>query len=281
MRILTHSGFFIHQEEGYVLTDASHLLLKDNVYGISSFPLMILHPNMMKPCESLSAWFKNEDPTPCNTAHKMMAWNLFEDDPRLNYIFNEAMASDSRFVENIMIKKCGNVFEGLKSLVDVGGGTGTLAKAIVKEFPDLECIVLDLPNVLVGLQDDDKLKYVGGDMFQEVPSANAVLLKWVLHDWNDEECIQILERCKDAITKDNIKGGKVIIIDCVMGNKNGCDEIDGSLEAQLLFDVEMMTLATGKERTEKEWSELFSGAGFRQYKIYSILGARSLIEVYP
>ncbi|KAM7270984.1 hypothetical protein ACFE04_030198 [Oxalis oulophora] len=288
MRILTHSGFFSQifflvdniQEEGYVLTDASRLLLKDNLFCVSPFSLMILDPNMMKPWDSLSTWFRNDDPTPFHTAHTKMVWNLMEDDPKLNKTFNDAMDCDTHFVESIVIKQCRSVFEGLKTLVDVGGNTGTLAKAIVKEFPNLECIVLDLPHVVAGLQ-DNKLKYIGGDMFQEVPSANAVLLKWILHDWSDEECIQILSRCKDAITRNNGIVGKVIIIDAVVGFKNGCEEIEGSLEAQVLFDMEMLALLTGKERSEKEWEKLFLSAGFYHYKIYPILGARSLIEVYP
>ncbi|MBA0820075.1 hypothetical protein Gohar_019686 [Gossypium harknessii] len=58
------------------------------------------------------------------------------------------MASDDRLVNSILIDKCKKVFKGLNSLVDVGGGTKTLSKAIVDAFPHLECIVLDLPHVV-------------------------------------------------------------------------------------------------------------------------------------
>lgn len=70
-----------------------------------------------------------------------------------------------------------------------------------------------------------------------------------------------------------------MIVDMVVvENKKGDDE---SIETQLSFDMLMMILVKGRERTEKEWAKLFVDAGFRDYKISPILGLRSLIEVYP
>jgi hypothetical protein len=100
-------------------------------------------------------------------------------------------------------------------------------------------------------------------------------MQWILHDWNDEECVRILKNCKDAISKKG-KQGKVIIIDMVVEKGNG-----KLVETQLFFDMLMMVLASGKERTEKEWIKLISSAGFNDYKITPILGLRSLIEIYP
>ncbi|KAM7275326.1 hypothetical protein ACFE04_017192 [Oxalis oulophora] len=291
MRLLVHTGFFAQQnvclstsdskEEGYVLTTTSYLLLKDNPLSASPFSLMVLDPIFMKPWESMSTWFQNDDPIPYYTAHKKMSWELFGDEPRVNKLFNEAMASDSLFVASMVIKKHRNIFEGLESVVDVGGGTGRLAKAIAQEFPDMDYVVLDLPHVLVGLEDNNNLKYIEGDMFLTIPSANAILLKWILHDWNDEECIQILKNCKEAITNFDSHGGKVIIIDIMMGNKKE-EKYEVSFEVQLLMDMEMMATLSGKERNEKEWAKLFTNAGFHHYNIYySTLGERSIIEVYP
>ena len=101
--------------------------------------------------------------------------------------------------------------------------------------------------------------------------------QWILHDWNDEECVKILKKCKEAITSDG-KKGKVIIIDMMRENKKRDSE---SIETQLFFDMLMMVLVTGTERDEKEWAKLFADAGFSDYKITPILGLRSLIEVYP
>ncbi|XP_057509166.1 probable O-methyltransferase 3 [Actinidia eriantha] len=289
MRILVHSGFFTkekvskngedEEEEhgGYLLTPPSRLLLKDEPFSVAPFLLAMLDPTLTKPWHFVSEWFKNHDPTTFDTAHGRTLWDYVVHEPRMNHFFNEAMASDSRLVTSVLVKDCKAIFEGLNSLVDVGGGTGTVAKAIAEAFPNLECIVLDLPHVVADLQGSCKnLTYVGGDMLEAIPSADAVLLKWILHDWSDEESVKILKRCKEAIPS----RGKVIIIDMKVENQKG-DDHDQSIETQLFFDMLMMTLTTGRERTEKEWAKLFSDAGFSDYKIVPILGLRSLIEVYP
>ena len=101
--------------------------------------------------------------------------------------------------------------------------------------------------------------------------------QWILLDWNDEECVKILKKCKEAITRDG-KKRKVIIKDMIKENRKKDYK---SIETQLFFDMLMMVLATGTERDEKEWAKLFADAGFSDYKITSILGLRSLIEVCP
>ncbi|KAI3711124.1 hypothetical protein L2E82_40983 [Cichorium intybus] len=128
-----------------------------------------------------------------------------------------------------------------------------------------------------GLEGSKNMSYTCGDMFEAIPKADAVLLKWTLHDWNDEECIKILKRCKEAIPGKEY-GGKVIIIDMVLKTEEGDEK---SLETQLFFDMLMMVNLTGRERTEKDWSKLFFDACFSHYKITPILGLRSIIEVYP
>lgn len=102
-------------------------------------------------------------------------------------------------------------------------------------------------------------------------------LQWILHDWSDEESVKILKKCKEAIPSKE-KGGKVIIIDMMVDNKIGDDE---SIETQIFFDMLMMVLVTGRERSERGWAKIFSEAGFSDYKVTPILGLRSLIEVYP
>uniref|UniRef100_A0A7N2M864 O-methyltransferase C-terminal domain-containing protein n=1 Tax=Quercus lobata TaxID=97700 RepID=A0A7N2M864_QUELO len=102
-------------------------------------------------------------------------------------------------------------------------------------------------------------------------------IQWILHAWSEEECVKPLKQCKEAITI-NDKKGKVIIIELVVGNQK---EIEKSTETQLFFDMVMMVLVKGKERTETEWAKLFLDAGFSDYKITPVLGLRALIEVYP
>ncbi|KAJ8570413.1 hypothetical protein K7X08_037385 [Anisodus acutangulus] len=171
----------------------------------------------------LGDWFKNEDPSAFYTAYGDYFWDKLSRDPSSGNWFNEKMARDSRSFMNVLIgDEFKDVFKGLASLVDVGGGTGTVAMAIAKNFPDMKW-----------------------DMFEKIPLANAVLLKSILHDWNDEECMKILKNCKKAITG----SGKVIIIDMVMENPELDDE---SVQAQIFIDMLMMVFLGSKERNKKE-----------------------------
>ncbi|XP_022849831.1 trans-resveratrol di-O-methyltransferase-like [Olea europaea var. sylvestris] len=223
-------------------------------------------------------WFENnEDSSAFETAYGKTFWDYGSQEPKMNLLFNKAMASDTQLVSNVVTRDCKQVFEKLKSIVDVGGGTGSLAKAIVDSFPDLQCVVFDLPHVIAGLEGTKNLTYVGGNMFETIPRADALLLKCILHDWSDEDCVKILKKCREAIPcKEN--GGKVIIIDIIVGNKK---EDHKGIETQLFYDMSMMVWANGRERTEKEWAKLFFDAGFTRYNIVYGLGLRSIIEVYP
>ena len=97
-----------------------------------------------------------------------------------------------------------------------------------------------------------------------------------MHDWSKEECIKILKICKKVIPPRE-EGGKVIIIDMVV--EEGSSNLKQG-EMQALYDL-FMTLINGIERDEQEWKSIFFEAGFSDYKISPVLGARSIIELYP
>ncbi|KAM3326679.1 hypothetical protein P3S67_001805 [Capsicum chacoense] len=111
------------------------------------------------------------------------------------------------------------------------------------------------------------LSFVGEDMFQSIPHADSILLKLVMHNWSDEDCVKILQRCRETSTyNDEGRKGKVLIIDMVLNRDE--DEADMT-KVKLLFDVLMMVLLVGEgggggggQRTEKEWERLFLESGF-------------------
>ncbi|MBA0700298.1 hypothetical protein Goari_005604 [Gossypium aridum] len=155
------------------------------------------------------------------------------------------MASDGLLAASVVLSKCKGVFEGLKSVVDVGGETGIITKIFAKAFPQTEFTVFDLPHV------------------------------WILHD---QDCIKILERCKEEIGKKE-NGGKIVIMEMIIENQE-LDEHQ-STETKLSFDMGMMVCLGGQERSEQQWSKLFAHAGFIHYEIYHILGLTCLIELFP
>jgi trans-resveratrol di-O-methyltransferase len=101
--------------------------------------------------------------------------------------------------------------------------------------------------------------------------------QWILHDWSDEECVNTLKRCREAITSKG-KGGKVITIDVVINEEKDEDDMT---KTKLFADTYMMVLLTRKERDKKEWEKLFFNAGFTRYNVVASYGMKSVIELYP
>ncbi|XP_072973663.1 trans-resveratrol di-O-methyltransferase-like [Typha angustifolia] len=287
MRKMTTSGFFAKQssssdeeeEDIYVLTPLSRLLVEDKGRtSLGPLVLGLIKPVMLQPFSYLSGWFKEDksptEPTPFKLAHGYDFWAMLGQNVDASRSFNDAMASDTRFTMDVLVKDHGEVFREIKSLVDVGGGVGDTCRAIARAFPGIKCTVLDLPQVIGDMKEDGNVEFVAGNAFEYVPPADAVLLKLVLHNWSDEDCVKILRRCKEAIPSKE-EGGKLIVIDTVIGNDVNSEELE------LYFDLAMMVTFGSHERDEQEWKKIFMKAGYSGYKIMTVLGIRSVIEVYP
>ncbi|KAF7803393.1 trans-resveratrol di-O-methyltransferase-like [Senna tora] len=257
------------------------LLLKHNVPNLSSIVKVALEPPLSQPFQALGEWFQRDDEVtkvaPFEVVFGKGFWEYGSDNPEFANLFNGAMRSDSGMM-NLVIKDCTDVFEGVNSLIDIGGGVGQTARIISKEYPNIKCTVLDLPHVVSDLKDSENLKFVGGDMLQSIPSADVMLFKNVLHCYGDEECVKVLKKCKEAISSGKGKERKVIIIDVVINEKKDMHELT---QTKLYFDLLMMILSSGRDREERDWEKLFLEAGFSSYHITPIFGLRSIIQVYP
>ncbi|XP_047045402.1 O-methyltransferase ZRP4-like isoform X2 [Lolium rigidum] len=282
MRVLTLSSVFTIQPDGgggeplYALTPLSRLLVgSQNSASIMAF---VLNPVLVTPFLGIGEWFQHALPDPSffEHTHGKALWEMAGHDAALDVLVNSAMVSDSRFIMDIAVREAGDVFRGLSSLVDIGGGLGAAAQVISEAFPHVECSVLDLEHVVSNAPTGTNVKYVAGDMFQSVPPANAAFLKSVLHDWDDEKCVQILKSCRKAIPPREA-GGKVIIVDIVVGAGHSGKK---HKEVHALLDLYIMFI-NGIERDEQEWSKIFLEAGYSDYNIIPVLGFRSIIEVYP
>ncbi|KAK8447641.1 hypothetical protein SEVIR_8G114100v4 [Setaria viridis] len=182
MRVLTTTNIFSIQhpladggEPVYTLTSVSRLLLG------SQTPLtaMVLNPIIVSPFFELGKWFQHELPDPCifKQTHGRPIWEMTRHDATFDALVNDGLASDSQFIVDIAIKQRAELFQGISSLVDVGGGIGAAAQAISKAFPHVKCSVLDLGHVIAKTPTDTGVQFVTGDMFKSIPPANAVLLK--------------------------------------------------------------------------------------------------------
>ncbi|KAF8084580.1 hypothetical protein N665_0711s0009 [Sinapis alba] len=293
MRFLVHQRLFKEVPTkdglaiGYMNTPLSRRMMITKRDGKSMAPLLLLEtsPEMLAPWLKLSSVVSspvNGSVPPFDAVHGKELWSFAKDNPRHSELINEAMACDARRVVPRVAGACHGLFDGVATVVDVGGGTGETMGILVKEFPWIRGINFDLPHVVEVVQPMDRVENVGGNMFESIPACDAVFIKWVLHDWGDKDCIKILKNCKEAVPP---KTGKVLIVESVVGEKTKpmiMEERDEKLEyVKLALDMVMMVhTSTGKERTLKEWDFVIKEAGFARYEIRDIDDVQSVIIAY-
>ncbi|XP_043689536.1 (R,S)-reticuline 7-O-methyltransferase-like [Telopea speciosissima] len=285
MRLLVRKRIFTSskpnsddKEAVYGLTNSSKWLLRDSTEPtLAAMVLAEDHPWLMAPWHYFTKCIQ-EGGTAFAKAHGCHIWDFAAANPEFNSLFNEGLACTSMVVVKAMLSAYREGFAVMESgtvVVDVGGGIGMAVAEIVKTHPHIQGINFDLPHVVDTAPQYPGVSHVGGDMFASVPKADVLFLKWVLHDWSDENCIIILKNCRKAMPE---KGGKIIIVEVVL-------EPEGEglfAETGLVFDLLMVAHATGgKERTKIEWKKLLEEAGFPHHKIIQIPALPSIIEAYP
>jgi len=169
-------------------------------------------------------------------------------------------------------------FTGVSSIVDIGGGEGTLLRTILKLNPEMRGAVLDMPTIIEKTTQylDDKTcvkrcSYIAGDFFDSVPEgADAYLLCGVIHDWDDDQAVTILRNCRRAMAKN----GRSLLVDMVV------PEDDATCFSKLL-DLNMLVMTGGRERTKAELCALLDAADFRLTRIVPTMAPQSVIEAVP
>uniref|UniRef100_A0ABM5FVC0 Acetylserotonin O-methyltransferase n=1 Tax=Pogona vitticeps TaxID=103695 RepID=A0ABM5FVC0_9SAUR len=146
-------------------------------------------------------------------------------------------------------------------IYDLGGGSGTLAKECISLYPNSMVTVFDLPKVVERAKkqpmssDKRRISFQEGDFFKDpVPEADLYILARILHDWEDEKCVQLLTKLHQACRP----GGGVLVIEMLL-NEDRC----GPLEVHL-YSMLMLVVMEGRERTPSEYKALFTAAGFRE-----------------
>ncbi|KAK4277653.1 hypothetical protein QN277_015617 [Acacia crassicarpa] len=247
-------------ERLYGLAPVAKYLVK-NEDGVSIAPLNLMNQDKVL----MESWYYLteavlEGGIPFNKAHGMTSFEYHGKDARFNKVFNKGMADHSTITMKKILETYTG-FQGLKSLVDVGGGTGAVISMIVSKYPSIKGINFDLPHVIEEAPSYPGVEHVGGDMFVSVPKADAVFMKWICHDWSDEHCVKFLKNCYDALPEN----GKVIVAECILPVAP-----DSSLATKGVVHIDVIMLAHnpgGKERTEKEFEALAKSAGFQGFRV--------------
>ncbi|KAF7013411.1 hypothetical protein CFC21_027496 [Triticum aestivum] len=240
--------------------------------GISMAPLLLL-TNDKVPMESL---YHLKDAVldgglPFHKAHGMTMYEYTKTDARLNRVFNEAMKGYTTIITGKLVDLYTG-FHRIAILVDVGGGVGSTIRAVTSKYPHIKGINFDLPHVIAEAPQSPGVQHVAGDMFKNVPSGDAIILKWILHNWPDEHCTTLLKNCYGALPAQ----GKVVIVEGILPVK---PEATSRGQQASLTDMIMLThTAGGKERNQREFEELAMSAGFTSVKTAYIHSNTWVIE---
>jgi hypothetical protein len=193
--------------------------------------------------------------------------------------FNAAMTELTRLVTPDILRSYD--FSGISHLMDVGGGSGELLGAIAQQNRKLRGTVFDLPRCadaasghLRQIGVSDRVEFVAGDFFKSVPAiADAIILKSVIHDWNDARSTSILRNCRQAFPS----GGKLLLVERLMPESPGVTDDD---KAHAMSDLNMLRGPGGCERTEGQYRELLEQSGFDLAAVYAA-GRFNVIEARP
>ena len=196
--------------------------------------------------------------------------------PAAERLFADAMAERHRALDPAVAEAYD--FSGVRTLVDVGGGHGFLAGAVLRRNPGMRAILLDRPEVVASAGPTlaaagvaDRVEVVGGDFFEAVPEGgDAYALGAVLYDWDDERCVAILANCRRAMGE----GGRLLIAEIVIPPG------DGPHYGKLL-DLNIMVVFGGRARTEEEHRRLLAAAGLRFSRVIPTASRLSLVEAFP
>lgn len=203
-------------------------------------------------------------------------WKYFQQNPEDAAVFNDSMSGMTGVVNEKITSLYD--FSRFNKVVDVGGGHGALITSILKTNPQAFGVLFDAEQVISGARPKlqasgiaDRCATIAGDFFKAVPGGgDAYIMKWIIHDWDDERAIRLLRNCRSQMPAD----GRVIIVDSVVPEG---DEPDFSK----FFDLNMMVMTGGKERTAKEFDELLAAAGFRFLRVIPTGLPPSIVEGEP
>lgn len=274
MRTLASVGIFAELKDGrFKLTPFASTLRSDVPGSLHGFALMCAEKYHWDAWAQLLDGVRTGDAV-FNKVHGMAFFEYLESHPEKLAVFGEAMTSWSG-AENPAVAAAYK-FSTLGTLVDVGGGHGSLLTTIMNANPKINGILYDQPSVIARAENDRHVTSKGiserctleaGDFFQSVPGGgDAYILKSILHDWSDDHCVTILRNCTTAMNKK----GRVLVVDNVIPRGNEADW-------NKLLDIQMLIIG-GRERTKAEFAALFKKAGLKLRRVIPTKCALSVVE---
>ncbi|XP_044405173.1 nicotinate N-methyltransferase 1 [Triticum aestivum] len=272
LRLLASRGVFSeHAADGrperrYALTAVGRTLVPSGASGASYADYVLQHHQDAL----VLAWPRLHEavldpagPEPFARAHAgVPAYAYYGQDRDANEVMLRAMTGVSEPFMEALLDGYEGGFEGVATLVDVGGSSGACLEMIMRRVPTIrEGVNFDLPDVVAAAPTIAGVKHVGGDMFKSIPSGDAIFMKWVLTTWTNDECTAILKKCHEALPE----GGKLIACEPVVP-----ETTDASTRTRALLENDIFVMTTyrtqGRERSEEEFRQLGLTAGFAGFR---------------
>lgn len=268
LRYLVLLGVVVDENNNtYSLTDIGKCFLKEtpgSLYGSMSF---VSAPPWRNSWNNFSHCLKTGE-SAFDNVFKQSFFSFLDQNQEYGKPFNHYMTMMTTRIAPVIAEAYD--FGTFKTICDVGGGQGILLKAVLQKNPDCNGILFDMENTLANhvLEETaDRTQLVAGNFFEKIPEADCLLLKTVIHDWNDENSIRILTNCRKALHK----GGRILLVEQVI-------EQPYTLMG-LFYDLHMQVMLGGAERTEQEFEKLFEAAGLKLNKIIPTKSPMKIIEV--
>ena len=261
----------------YSITDAGRFLLADHPQTLRGITLLEEGPEHYALWKHLPDMIRDGKQNAFVREFGEMAFDHAARDSSYAQVFDEAMSSYSAAQTNWVLEALDEYdLSRFSHLCDIAGGHGHLLTGFLNKYPHLRGTVLERPEVIadesrlwgnkLGL--NGRCRYTAGNMFESVPAADAYLMKLILHDWNDEECVQILLNIRASAPD----GAGLFVIEHLIPGPN-------VPHFSKLFDIHMICWGTGRERTADEYAALLAKAGWSYRKTwYPASQAMGIIE---
>lgn len=272
LRALVGHGIFSEPEPGWFgLNPAAELLRKDVPDSQQPWLLLRAQDWMRRPWAALRHSIETGQPA-FDHLYQQPFFDYLANNPPAQQVFDDAMSAmvdvGEAFVQAYD-------FSDARTVVDVGGGHGTLMISILSANDHLQGMVVDAPTVVEGTANRinnaglaKRCTAVAGDFFSDVPSGGDIyILRHIIHDWDDDRATTILRNCHAAMAP----GTRLLVLDTVLPPRN-------TPPSKNLSDITMLVLVGGKERTEDEFSALFQSSGFALNRVLQTNSYISVVE---
>ena len=239
LRALAAFGLF-HEDEHrrFSLTELGDPLRSDAPESVAGWAAFVGRRNIRDAWSSLEESIRSGE-NAFRLAHGMSVWEYRAQHREESEAFDRAMGSSTQVVTRSLIDAYD--FGRFQTIVDVGGGNGSLLRTMLDVYPALSGVLFDQPHVVEGVDLGERARVVAGSFFEAVPEGgDAYLLKWIIHDWEDEEAVAILRTVRE-------RGGTLLLIERIVEPPNEGAETK-------LGDLNMLVGPGGQERTLEEFA---------------------------